>query len=64
LAAHLSKSVKIVLSPDGMIDILRSRLPAHRGIGDGATTPFSVQTRRSEMINGFSLHETTTALAA
>jgi hypothetical protein len=47
-----------------MNDILKSRLLAHRGIGDGATTPFSVQTRTSEMINGFSLHETTTAPAA
>src|SRR5260370_41778766 len=41
-----------------------SRSYAHCALSDGAATTFSVQEGRREMINGFTLHETTTAPAA
>src|SRR6201993_4315444 len=48
----------------GMNHIARSRLPPRRGMGEGAVTSFAAQKREREMINGFTLHETTTAPAA
>src|ERR1700722_12689092 len=48
----------------GMDDIAPTRLPRRRRVGEGAATPFGVQEGRRHMINGFTLHETTTAPAA
>jgi hypothetical protein len=48
----------------GMNHIAGSRLPPRRGMGDGAAASFTAQEGRRQMINGFTLHETTTAPAA
>jgi uncharacterized peroxidase-related enzyme len=48
--------------PAGMNHITRARLQQRRGMGDVAAT--LVQEGKRQMINGFTLHETTTAPAA
>jgi hypothetical protein len=47
-----------------MNDIAGSQLPQRREMGDGAAASFSAQEGRSRMINGFTLHDTTTTPAA